>query len=268
MQLKGIILDVDGTIADTEEIHRQAFNRTFEEFGLGWRWSVADYERLLLISGGRERLRACLRQDQALAGRTRDPAGFVKTLHLKKSEHYRALLVAADIDLRPGIHRLIRAASAHNILLGIATSSSRANLETLINKTLRAAPEDLFGMIVTGDTVADKKPSPLAYQCALAGLGLAASGCVAIEDTQNGNRAALGAGLNCVITTHQYTRNNDFSGAALVVDHLGEPERPCTAADGYQCDRRRVDIALLDEIVTGGQRGLAPFIQLPDIASG
>ena len=68
MQLKGIILDVDGTIADTEEIHRQAFNQTFEEFGLDWRWSVADYERLLLISGGRERLRACLRQDQALAG--------------------------------------------------------------------------------------------------------------------------------------------------------------------------------------------------------
>lgn len=268
MQLKGIILDVDGTIADTEEIHRQAFNRTFEEFGLGWRWSVADYERLLLISGGRERLRACLKQDRALAGRTRDPAGFVQALHLKKSAHYRALLLAADIEPRPGIHRLIRAASAHNILLGIATSSSRANLETLINKTLRAAPEDLFDMIVTGDKVADKKPSPLAYQCALAGLGLPASGCVAIEDTHNGNRAALGAGLNCVITTHPYTQNNDFSGAALVVDHLGEPERPCTVADGYQCDRRRVDIELLDEIVTCAQRGVAPFIQLPDIASG
>ena len=268
MQLKGIIFDVDGTIADTEEIHRQAFNRTFEEYRLGWRWSVADYERLLLISGGRERLRACLKQDQALAGKISDPAGFVKTLHLKKSAHYRALLVAAEIDLRPGILRLIQEATARNILLGIATSSSRANLETLINNTLGAAPEDLFGMIVTGDTVADKKPSPLAYQCALAGLGLAAANCVAIEDTYNGNQAALGAGLGCLITTHQYTQNNDFSGAALVVNHLGEPDKPCTAANGYQCDRHCVDIDLLDEIIACNQRGVSPFIELPEIASG
>ena len=268
MQLKGIIFDVDGTIANTEEIHRQAFNQTFKECGLNWRWSVADYERLLLISGGRERLRACLKQDQALVGKISDPAGFIKALHIKKSEHYRALLVAADIDLRPGILRLIREATARNILLGIATSSSRANLETLLNSTLGAAPEDLFDMIVTGDTVADKKPSPLAYQCALAGLGLAAAGCVAIEDTYNGNQAALGVGLGCVITTHQYTQNNDFSGAALVVNHLGEPDKPCTAAHGYQCARNCVDIDLLDEIITCNQRGISPFIELPEIASG
>ncbi len=268
MKLKGIIFDVDGTIADTEEIHRQAFNQTFKEFKLDWRWSVADYRRLLLISGGRERLRACLKQDQALADKISDPAGFVKALHLKKSENYRALLVAADLGLRPGILRLIQEATAHNIPLGIATSSSRANLKTLINKTLQAEPEALFGMIVTGDTVADKKPSPLAYQCALAGLGLATPGCIAIEDTYNGNRAALGAGLNCVVTTHEYTRNDDFSGAALVLNHLGEPDKPCTAADGYQCGRVCVDIELLDEIIICKQRGLSPFIALRDIASG
>ena len=43
MKLKGIIFDVDGTIADTEEIHRQAFNQAFSDFNLNWHWSKPKY---------------------------------------------------------------------------------------------------------------------------------------------------------------------------------------------------------------------------------
>ena len=56
LKLRGIIFDVDGTLADTEEIHRIAFNRTFQEFDLDWHWSEEKYVELLSISGGKERM--------------------------------------------------------------------------------------------------------------------------------------------------------------------------------------------------------------------
>src|ERR1700685_4333652 len=57
MRLQALIFDVDGTLADTEEAHRQAFNAAFQEGGLEWRWSIPQYARLLSITGGKERLR-------------------------------------------------------------------------------------------------------------------------------------------------------------------------------------------------------------------
>ena len=50
MTLKALIFDVDGTLAETEEAHRAAFNRTFAEAGLAWDWSVGDYTCLLYTS--------------------------------------------------------------------------------------------------------------------------------------------------------------------------------------------------------------------------
>ena len=60
MKLEGIIFDVDGTIADTEDIHRQAFNKAFSKFNLNWYWSKEKYHELLFISGGKERITKCL----------------------------------------------------------------------------------------------------------------------------------------------------------------------------------------------------------------
>ena len=54
--LQALIFDVDGTLADTEDLHREAFNHAFAELGLGWHWDEALYTELLDISGGRDRL--------------------------------------------------------------------------------------------------------------------------------------------------------------------------------------------------------------------
>ena len=58
VKIKALIFDVDGTLADTEESHRRAFNRAFERHGLRWHWSAEEYARLLKIAGGKERMRA------------------------------------------------------------------------------------------------------------------------------------------------------------------------------------------------------------------
>ena len=247
--LKAIIFDMDGTLADTEEIHRRAFNLAFQEYQFQWQWSPVEYRRLLSISGGKERIRRYL---QERGVQTDGPGALwrlAEAVHARKSEIYRELLGAKSMQLRPGVRRLIDEAVKARLKLAIATSSSRRNLEILFASTLGVDAIQRFRAVVSCDMVEDKKPSPAVYQFALAELGLEPQYCVANEDTRNGNLAARAAGLRTIITTHDYTRNDDFSGASLVVDSLGEPDQPCQVAAGDAHGETCVSVRLLRRIV-------------------
>lgn len=245
MKLKCIIFDVDGTIADTEDLHRQAFNIAFSEYNIDWHWSEEKYRKLLFISGGKERIRKCLAEDKTIS----KDNNFVEELHKCKSENYRSILASSDIKLRPGIQRLINQAKENNIKLAIATNSSTKNFTTLIRKTLDIEPEKLFNTIVTSNIIMDKKPSPEVYYRALADLELSADSCIAIEDTANGNASAIKAGLHTIITTHAYTKDNDFNGASLVVNNLGEPKNGFCIDENFHCEKSYIDIDLLNTII-------------------
>ena len=246
-KLQALIFDMDGTLADTEEFHRQAFNEAFAEFGYMWHWSRERYRELLSISGGKERIRNYLIEK----GSMDDPETLwhkAETIHKRKSDIYRQKLVEGHIGLRPGVERLIREAAGAKLLLGIVTSSSRQNVDTLLRNTLGETAARLFTTIVTCDIVEDKKPSPAAYLFALAQLGLPAENCIAIEDTRNGNLAARAAGLKTIITIHDLTVDDDFTGASLVLEHLGEPDQPITVLAGEAFGYSYVDVNLLREI--------------------
>ena len=250
--LQAIIFDMDGTLADTEDIHRQAFNLSFGEFGLDWEWQPAEYHDLLAISGGKERIRNYLEKRGVLRDKKKARWKLADAIHKRKSAIYRELLGADHIRLRDGVERLISEAHRLGIDLGIATSSSRSNVETLLGATLGKESLSLFTTIVTCDVVEDKKPSPAVYQYALAELGRVCEDCVAIEDTRNGNLAARAAGLTTVITTHAYSLDNDFEGAALVVSSLGEPEWPFEVLRGDAHGAGLIDVALLDALLQAG----------------
>ena len=247
--LKAIIFDLDGTLAETEEQHRRAFNKAFQEFSLLFHWSVSDYRRLLAISGGQERIFSFL-QAQCFA----PPAGqslrvYTARLHRCKSALYRETIALSGIQLRSGVKRLIAEAKARQLSLAIATSTALAN----VNLVLKHAYGDqgaaaLFDVIASCDLVVDKKPAPTVYQYVLAHLGALPEQCVAIEDTRNGNCAALSAGIKTVITIHPLTIDEDFTGASLVVDQLGEPDDHCQCLQG-QTTARYVNVDCLAEIV-------------------
>ena len=247
-KLKAIIFDMDGTLADTEDIHRLAFNQAFAEFNFDWQWSVEEYKQLLSISGGKERIRNYLQLKQFVPKENTDLWHFAESVHKRKSDIYRDMLVAGHIQLRPGVKRLIDDAIKNEITLAIATSSSRKNVETLLLNTLGEEALTLFSVIVTSDIVEDKKPSPEVYQLVLAELGLEPENCIAIEDTFNGNKAAIGANLKTVITTHLYTIDDDFSNASLVVEQLGEPDSPFTIQSGNAFGKHLIDVDLLRQI--------------------
>jgi HAD superfamily hydrolase (TIGR01509 family) len=215
LPLRAILFDVDGTLAETEEAHRQAFNRAFAEARLGWQWTRAVYAQLLTTTGGRERI-ARFMDDSALPP---DPQ-LVAHLHRRKNMLYAQAVAAGLVQPRPGVRALIDHARACGIVLGIATTTSRANLDALLAHAFAADAASWFGAIITGEDVRAKKPDPEAYALALARLDVAAADCVAIEDSAAGLAAARACGIATVVTPSVYTDWHDFSGAALVCDTL------------------------------------------------
>ncbi len=247
--LTTIIFDMDGTLANTEELHRQAFNEAFRQFDLPVEWDAGLYAELLAISGGRQRIRRYIKDNNI--SHPGKPLAFARKVHQCKSEIYREKLKAGHLPLRRGVLRLIREAHKHNIRMGIATSSSLQNVETLISTTLGKRGLDYFDTIVSCDLLSAQKPSPAAYQYALAALGANPENCIAIEDTSNGNRAALAAGVRTIITTHEFTTDSDFAGASLVVDDLGEPEHHFHIESGNAYDHHYVNLDLMKSILQG-----------------
>lgn len=247
---KAIVFDVDGTLADTErDGHRPAFNAAFAAAGLDWVWDVARYGELLEVTGGKERIRYFMES----AGIELDPAidleGFVAGLHRAKTQRYVSLLQTGAIPLRPGVLRLLRAARAAGIRLAIATTTTPENVFELLDHCGEPGLRDWFEVIAAGDIVPAKKPAPDIFLLALEKLGLAACDCVAIEDSNNGMRAALAAGFTALlVTVNDYTAAQDFAAASLVVDRLGDPGLPARALAGELGECACVDLETLDRI--------------------
>ena len=219
--LKCLLWDVDGTLADTErDGHRIAFNKAFDEADIDRQWDVPTYGELLAVTGGKERIH----HDYVRRGLQPPPHDVIASLHARKTSHYQDLIAEGGIPLRPGVRRLLTEAHAAGIMLAVATTTTPAALDALIEHSLGPEWFDRFAIRAAGDIVPAKKPAPDIYLYAMRELGLKADACLAMEDSGNGWSAARDAGLKCVVTVNDYTRGQDFSGADLVVSEFGEPD--------------------------------------------
>ena len=202
--LRALIWDVDGTLAETEEHgHRIAFNEAFEEAGLPWRWDRALYGELLAVAGGKERLRLWWRRLHG-DGSAPDEA-LIAQLQQRKTAFYLARLQRGDVQLRPGVARLVHEARQAGLAQAIATTTTPANVTRLLELTLGPEAPGWFAAIGAGDMVPAKKPAPDVYRWVLQRLGLAPHEALAIEDSAVGARAALAAGVPVVVCRSAYT---------------------------------------------------------------
>lgn len=243
-QLRALIFDVDGTLADTErDGHRVAFNRAFAEAGLDWNWSVELYGELLSVAGGKERIRFYLQQYRPDVKIADD--SFIAELHATKTKHYRELLAEGKISLRPGVKRLIEEARSQGVRLAIATTSALPHVTPLLEDNLDPS---WFELIAAGDIVPAKKPAPDIYYYVLEQMNLKAQDCLVVEDSRHGVEASTQAGLPTIVTFNEYTKGQNFAPALLVLDCLGEPEQPCTVFAGQAFDGSYVDMAMLHRL--------------------
>ncbi len=218
-ELRALLFDVDGTLAETErDGHRAAFNQAFSDYRLPWHWSERLYGSLLRITGGRERIAHFAGEyDPAWLERA-DAAALIAAIHHRKNQHYQELLRNGGIALRKGVRPLLAQARAAGLQLGIVTTTSRDNLEGLLAATLDVEARAAFRVCIAGEDVARKKPDSECYELALAALGLRPEQALAVEDSRNGLLAAQGASLRALIVRSFYFADEDFQGALSVVD--------------------------------------------------
>lgn len=246
--LSTLLFDVDGTIAQTEEEHRNSFNTAFQKAGLNWFWSKSLYSKLLKITGGRERIEFYIDKFCPGFDFPTNKSTFIAELHEIKTKNYQKKLKTGKIELRPGMKRLIQEARDNEIQLGIVTTTTPKNVTTLLQQSLDVNSLEWFDIIAAGDVVCNKKPAPDIYHYVIKNLNLNPNSCLAIEDTQNGLLSAHYAGIKTIVTVSQYSKNQDFSRAELVVNHLGEPNHPSRVIHGTLNCKSIVDLKLLMEI--------------------
>jgi beta-phosphoglucomutase-like phosphatase (HAD superfamily) len=226
LKIKALIFDVDGTLADTEEAHRESFNCAFQEHRLDWHWSRRDYARWLDVAGGKERLAAFI-DTLPLAPPGRDALkALVPAIHRTKCDHYAQLVRSGCVPLRAGIKRLLKEAAVAGVQLAIASTTTRENIDALLEAHFGGRGDPYFRVIGAGDAVEHKKPAPDIYRFVLRELGESAADCVALEDSVQGLAAAKRAGLFTVITPSDWTLGEDFSDADLLLGSWDSCDRP------------------------------------------
>ena len=238
--LSALIFDVDGTLADTENAHRAAFNEAFAEVGRDWVWDEAQYTRLLEVSGGKERILHYwqLIQPDIKQINNSGVQDTVNRMHELKTAAYERAVQDGAVQLRPGVLRLIESAHQDGLRLAIATTTSPVNISALLRAAIGPDWMHYFPVIEDASTAPLKKPHPQVYLQTIRRLQIPAQQCLAFEDSANGLNAAVKAGLSTLVTPNSFTAHHDFTGALRVlpslqgvtVAHLREWHRSNTAA--------------------------------------
>ena len=253
-----LIFDVDGTLAETErDGHRVAFNQAFHDFDLPWQWPVGLYGELLNVAGGKERIAHYIDRYQPQAQLPLPLEELTTALHRAKTHYFKALVESGGIFLRPGVKRLLQEARSQGVRLAIATTSASDNVIPLLQQLLGPESPNWFEIIASGDRVTAKKPDPEVYHQVLDNLELAPSQCLVFEDSQQGLKAAVTAGLPTVVTVNDYTRHQPLPGATLVISHLGEPHRPFEVLWGNAGEAYYFSLALAHSLLAGRPHPIA-----------
>jgi HAD superfamily hydrolase (TIGR01509 family) len=219
--LQAVVLDVDGTLVNSErDGHRVAFNLAFQEAGMSDCWDVEEYGELLAVPGGKRRLNHYFEQRDMPEDEREELSA---RLHVRKTEIFTEMAKAGEIKARPGITELIEELEAAGVRLGVATTGSRTWVDPLLDRLFGL---DRFEAIVGGDEVSNSKPDPDSHRLATERLGVPAHAAPAIEDSAIGLQAAKAAGLACAVVSNDYTREQDFSAADVVLDGFGLPDSP------------------------------------------
>jgi len=157
MKIKALILDVDGTLADTEEAHRCAFNRAFEQHKLAWHWSADEYVRLLKITGGKERIGAYVDSLPIDAAERGELHAQIPAIHATKTENYTQLVREGLVPFREGVTLLLDEAERAGVSVSIATTTSFSNIEALLQVNLGRDALANFSVIGAAEQARRKK---------------------------------------------------------------------------------------------------------------
>ncbi|MDQ7990442.1 MAG: HAD family phosphatase [Candidatus Dactylopiibacterium sp.] len=200
---RAVVFDMDGLLLDSERIALACFEQAARALGAPWREEVG-----LSLVGLNAR-----DSDRLIA--TAFGADFpLEALRCDFGARYDACVAAGGIPLKPGVEELFEALRGWGIPCALATSTHRARAEA---KLARAGLLPGFRASACGDEVRHGKPAPEIYELAARRLGVAPAGCLALEDSNAGIRAALAAGMRAIMVPDLLAPAPDVRAAAVPV---------------------------------------------------
>jgi len=179
---QAVLLDLDGTLVDTEGIWWAAEAQVFADLG-----HVLDEAHRTVVVGGP--MTRSVGHLMAVTGTTATLAELTLAINSRFQE-----LIARGAPLMPGARRLLTELSAHGLPTALVSASHRSTIDAM----LRSLGHEHFTFTLAGDEVARTKPHPEPYLTAAARLGAAPADCVVIEDTLTGVASAEAAGCRVV----------------------------------------------------------------------
>ncbi|MEE4121350.1 MAG: HAD-IA family hydrolase [Paracoccaceae bacterium] len=212
--MRAILFGSIGSVIETSEIQREAYNIAFERHGLDWVWDRDTYRGLLATSGGKARI-------EAYAERMGEPVGAAE-IHRTKTDVFLTMLEAEILPLRDGVAEVLDAARETGARTGLVTTTERSVAEEVAAALAAEVPPAVDVLTHRGLGLPDK-PNPAAYLHALEALGVAPEDALAIEDNTDGVTAARAAGLHVVAFPGQNTRAEDVAHADAVAEADGLP---------------------------------------------
>jgi HAD superfamily hydrolase (TIGR01509 family) len=207
---KALLFDIDGTLADTDALHLEAFNQV-----LGPRGHVFDHARFTRELQGFSNASI---SERFLAD---EPPQRQATIIGEKEEAFRKL-VAGRIQPVPGLMTLLARADRANIPMVAVTNAPRLNAEMLLSGL---GIMDRFKALVIGDELAHGKPHPMPYLEGLRAVGAAPNLSLAFEDSRSGVQSASTAGIATIgIRTSLSHADMVAAGAFMTAGTFDDPE--------------------------------------------
>jgi len=242
-----LVFDVDGTLAETDDVRRAAFNLAFQDTGLRWRWSRRVYADLRAHASSSDKIERFVQHHNIEAAPDLDVAALAR----RQTLHYHRLLESGAVQLRPGVARLIRETQVTSTRLAVAGLASRQEFECLIINHLGVSGLESFDAVVTSEDLPEDAHAREAYAKALTLLGISGNDATAIDDSEEGIQAAHSLGMQTIATPSIYTGHAAFHDADLAVSDLGHPAAPFQVLKG---DPGRHNYASLEAITEWGRQ--------------
>jgi HAD superfamily hydrolase (TIGR01509 family) len=206
--MKAIIFDFDGTILDTEFTELAAWQSIYSEYN----HTLPLEEWSKRVGSHVENFNPLLHLEK-LTGQPLDH----KSIKQKRREKGDELIM--NLQPLPGVQECLVAAREHGLKLAIVSCSSR---EWITSHLKRINLLEFFDYIISREDVKAVKPNPEGYQLALQKLGVSADEAFVVEDSPNGVKAALAAGLRCIVVPNRVTMTLEFPKAYLTLNNLQE----------------------------------------------
>lgn len=211
--LRTILFGSIGTLVETSDVQREAFNLAFRAFDIDLFWDADTYREKLASPGGRNRISAEL---EAIG---QDTSGvLVDAIYEEKTSQFIKRLVAG-VEARPGVLNLIEQANHAGVPIGFVSGTDRRVIDAVLEGGVGLSASQ-FDLILSGTDARNAKPDPELYLFALKQLRVEPMHCVAIEDTQASGMAAVQAGIPVIHTPGAMTVDQSFENAGACMDNL------------------------------------------------